>query len=72
MGVNGYGGSDGGRAVLVADGKADAGTARHVGAIPLHDPHVVEGSGGQVVAARESDGGGQGGGGWRQVRSEVV
>ena len=65
--MDGYGGSDGGRAVMVVDGKADAGTAGHVGAIPLHDLHVVGGSGGRVVAAGEGDGGGRGGGGWWQV-----
>ena len=71
-GMNGYGGGDGGGAVLAANGKADTSTARHVGAVPLHDPHVVGGSSGRVVAARESDGGGRGGRGWRRVRVEVI
>ena len=56
-GVNGYRGGDSGRAVLVADGKANAGTAGHVGAVPLHNPHGVGGSGERVIAAGEGDGG---------------
>ena len=40
MGLDGYGGGEGGGAVLEADGEANADVAGHVGAVPLRVPDL--------------------------------